>query len=65
LEYGRLCSDKETLQNYEKFNPITIGVITEKADPFALCEHPPHTSIVWKDHGHTWKDTRVDEFSKR
>ena len=33
------------------------GVITEKADPFALfCEHPPHTaSIVW-DLDYQWKD---------
>jgi hypothetical protein len=24
------------------------GVITEKADPFAYCEKPPHTaSVVW------------------
>jgi 1,4-alpha-glucan branching enzyme len=33
------------------------GVITEKADPFALyCEHPPHTaSIIW-DLDYKWKD---------
>ena len=33
------------------------GLITEKADPFALfCEHPPHTaSVVW-DLDYTWKD---------
>ena len=34
------------------------GVITEKADPFALyCEHPPHTaSVIW-DLNYKWKDT--------
>ena len=34
------------------------GVITEKADPFALyCEHPPHTaSVIW-DLNYQWKDT--------
>jgi 1,4-alpha-glucan branching enzyme len=34
------------------------GIITEKADPFALyCEHPPQTaSIVW-DLDYKWKDT--------
>ncbi|SFU55597.1 1,4-alpha-glucan branching enzyme [Pustulibacterium marinum] len=33
------------------------GVVTEKADPFALfCETPPNTaSIVW-DHNYKWKD---------
>ncbi|WP_281632719.1 1,4-alpha-glucan branching protein GlgB [Flavobacterium luteolum] len=33
------------------------GVITEKADPFALyCEKPPHTaSVIW-DLDYTWKD---------
>lgn len=33
------------------------GIITEKADPFALyCEHPPHTaSIIW-DLDYKWKD---------
>jgi 1,4-alpha-glucan branching enzyme len=35
------------------------GIITEKADPFALyCEHPPHTaSIIW-DLEYKWKDTK-------
>ncbi|MBK8599442.1 MAG: 1,4-alpha-glucan branching protein GlgB [Flavobacterium sp.] len=35
------------------------GVITEKADPFALyCEHPPHTaSIIW-DLDYKWKDDK-------
>jgi 1,4-alpha-glucan branching enzyme len=35
------------------------GIITEKADPFALfCEHPPKTaSVVW-DLDYTWKDKK-------
>jgi 1,4-alpha-glucan branching enzyme len=35
------------------------GIITEKADPFALyCEHPPHTaSVIW-DLDYQWKDTK-------
>lgn len=35
------------------------GVVTEKADPFALyCEHPPQTaSIIW-DLDYKWKDTK-------
>ena len=35
------------------------GIITEKADPFALyCEHPPHTaSIIW-DLEYKWKDDK-------
>lgn len=35
------------------------GIITEKADPFALyCEHPPHTaSVVW-DLNYKWKDKK-------
>ncbi len=35
------------------------GVITEKADPFALyCEHPPHTaSVIW-DLDYQWKDDK-------
>jgi 1,4-alpha-glucan branching enzyme len=35
------------------------GIITEKADPFALyCEHPPHTaSIIW-DLDYKWKDEK-------
>ncbi|AWI26688.1 1,4-alpha-glucan branching protein GlgB [Flavobacterium pallidum] len=43
------------------------GIITEKADPFALfCEHPPETASViwdldykWKDK--SWMDTRKDK----
>ena len=43
------------------------GVITEKADPFALyCEHPPHTaSVVWdldyKWNDKKWMETRTDK----
>jgi 1,4-alpha-glucan branching enzyme len=45
------------------------GIITEKADPFALyCEHPPHTASViwdldykWKDK--SWMETRKDHNS--
>jgi 1,4-alpha-glucan branching enzyme len=35
------------------------GIITEKADPFALyCEHPPHTaSVIW-DLEYKWKDKK-------
>jgi 1,4-alpha-glucan branching enzyme len=35
------------------------GIITEKADPFALyCEHPPHTaSVIW-DLDYQWKDDK-------
>ncbi|MDD2986885.1 1,4-alpha-glucan branching protein GlgB [Flavobacterium sp.] len=43
------------------------GIITEKADPFALyCEHPPQTaSVIW-DLEYKWKDkkwmqTRIDK----
>ncbi|MGL2966925.1 1,4-alpha-glucan branching protein GlgB [Flavobacterium sp. XGLA_31] len=41
------------------------GVITEKADPFALyCEHPPQTaSIIW-DLDYTWKDKKWMESRK-
>jgi 1,4-alpha-glucan branching enzyme len=43
------------------------GLITEKADPFALfCEHPPHTASIvcdldykWKDK--SWMETRKDK----
>ena len=35
------------------------GIITEKADPFALyCEHPPHTaSVIW-DLDYKWRDKK-------
>ena len=41
------------------------GIITEKADPFALyCEHPPHTaSVVW-DLDYKWKDEKWMETRK-
>jgi 1,4-alpha-glucan branching enzyme len=41
------------------------GIITEKADPFALfCEHPPHTaSVVW-DLDYTWKDKKWMDIRK-
>ena len=43
------------------------GIITEKADPFALyCEHPPHTaSVIWdldyKWNDKKWMDNRADK----
>jgi 1,4-alpha-glucan branching enzyme len=41
------------------------GIITEKADPFALyCEHPPHTaSVIW-DLDYKWKDKKWMETRK-
>jgi 1,4-alpha-glucan branching enzyme len=41
------------------------GIITEKADPFALfCEHPPHTaSVVW-DLDYKWNDKKWMETRK-
>ncbi len=47
------CTYKYKIQSNNK------GIITEKADPFALfCEHPPKTaSIVW-DLDYTWKDKK-------
>ncbi len=41
------------------------GIITEKADPFALyCEHPPHTaSVIW-DLDYKWKDKKWMEIRK-
>ncbi|OYU79105.1 MAG: 1,4-alpha-glucan branching enzyme, partial [Flavobacterium sp. BFFFF1] len=40
-----------------KIQSYNNGIITEKADPFALfCEHPPETaSIIW-DLDYKWKD---------
>ncbi|MBE8724839.1 1,4-alpha-glucan branching protein GlgB [Flavobacterium hungaricum] len=48
--------DKGALYKYKIESKIN-GVVTEKADPFALyCEKPPHTaSVVW-DLDYTWKD---------
>lgn len=47
---------KGTLYKYKIQSNIN-GVVTEKADPFALyCEKPPHTaSVVW-DLDYKWKD---------
>ncbi|HAT77763.1 MAG TPA: 1,4-alpha-glucan branching enzyme [Flavobacterium sp.] len=49
--------EKGTTYKY-KIQSNNNGIITEKADPFALfCEHPPHTaSVVW-DLDYQWKDT--------
>ena len=48
--------DKGTKYKF-KIHSQHNGIVTEKADPFALfCEHPPHTaSIVW-DLDYQWKD---------
>ncbi|WP_264550834.1 1,4-alpha-glucan branching protein GlgB [Flavobacterium sp. N2038] len=48
---------KGSLYKY-KIESNIDGVVTEKADPFALyCEKPPNTaSIVW-DLGYNWKDS--------
>lgn len=50
--------DAEKGQRYKyKIQSFNNGIITEKADPFALfCEHPPETaSIIW-DLDYKWKD---------
>ncbi len=49
--------EKGTTYKY-KIQSNNNGIITEKADPFALyCEHPPHTaSVIW-DLNYKWKDT--------
>ena len=48
--------EKGTTYKY-KIQSNNGGIITEKADPFALyCEHPPHTaSVIW-DLNYDWKD---------
>ena len=48
--------DKGALYKY-KIQSNIDGIVTEKADPFALyCEKPPHTaSVVW-DLDYSWKD---------
>lgn len=48
--------EKGTTYKY-KIQSNNNGIITEKADPFALyCEHPPHTaSVIW-DLNYNWKD---------
>jgi 1,4-alpha-glucan branching enzyme len=50
--------DKGSTYKY-KIQSNNGGIITEKADPFALyCEHPPHTaSIIW-DLDYKWKDAK-------
>jgi 1,4-alpha-glucan branching enzyme len=50
--------EKGTTYKY-KIQSNNGGIITEKADPFALyCEHPPHTaSVVW-DLEYKWKDNK-------
>jgi 1,4-alpha-glucan branching enzyme len=50
--------DKGTRYKY-KIQSENNGIITEKADPFALfCEHPPETaSIIW-DLDYKWKDKK-------
>ena len=50
--------DKGTVYKY-KIQSNNNGIITEKADPFALyCERPPHTaSVVW-DLDYKWKDSQ-------
>ena len=48
--------EKGTTYKY-KIQSNNGGIVTEKADPFALfCEHPPHTaSVIW-DLEYKWKD---------
>jgi 1,4-alpha-glucan branching enzyme len=50
--------DKGTTYKY-KIQSNNNGIITEKADPFALyCEHPPQTaSVIW-DLDYKWKDKK-------
>ncbi len=58
--------DKGTTYKY-KIQSNNNGIVTEKADPFALyCEKPPHTASViwdldykWKDK--KWMDSRIDK----
>ncbi len=56
--------EKGTTYKY-KIQSNIGGVITEKADPFALyCEKPPHTaSLVW-DLNYKWKDSKWMETRK-
>ncbi|QBN17652.1 1,4-alpha-glucan branching protein GlgB [Flavobacterium nackdongense] len=57
--------EKGTTYKY-KIQSNNNGIITEKADPFALyCEHPPHTaSVVW-DLDYQWKDKKWMETRKQ
>ena len=50
--------DKGTIYKY-KIQSNNNGIVTEKADPFALyCEKPPHTaSVIW-DLDYKWKDKK-------
>jgi 1,4-alpha-glucan branching enzyme len=50
--------DKGTTYKY-KIQSNNGGIVTEKADPFALyCEHPPQTaSVIW-DLEYQWKDKK-------
>jgi 1,4-alpha-glucan branching enzyme len=50
--------DKGTTYKY-KIQSNNSGIVTEKADPFALyCEHPPMTaSVIW-DLDYQWKDKK-------
>ena len=56
--------EKGTTYKY-KIQSNNGGIITEKADPFALyCEHPPHTaSVIW-DLNYDWKDKNWMETRK-
>jgi 1,4-alpha-glucan branching enzyme len=56
--------EKGTTYKY-KIQSNNGGIITEKADPFALyCEHPPHTaSVIW-DLNYDWKDKKWMENRK-
>lgn len=56
--------DKGATYKY-KIQSNNGGIITEKADPFALyCEHPPHTaSVIW-DLDYKWKDKNWMETRK-
>ena len=57
--------EKGTTYKY-KIQSNNGGIITEKADPFALyCEHPPHTaSVVW-DLEYKWKDKKWMDTRKK
>lgn len=56
--------EKGTTYKY-KIQSNNNGIITEKADPFALyCEHPPHTaSVIW-ELNYEWKDKKWMETRK-
>ncbi len=56
--------EKGTTYKY-KIQSNNGGIITEKADPFALfCEHPPQTaSVIW-DLDYKWKDKKWMDIRK-